>query len=102
LLEAAGARYAKFKARRANSAERRCDVFRRRGIDLPDEAKRQVQLLLVLPAEVGAVVHRVDQEVADGLGRPDGDKQARHDSELLQFGRKWQFSVNEMNWWRLP
>jgi DNA-binding transcriptional regulator YdaS (Cro superfamily)/REP element-mobilizing transposase RayT len=53
-------------------------IVRNRAIDLSDEAQGQVQLLLLLPAEVRAVVHCVDQKVADRLGRTDGDKQAVH------------------------
>ena len=47
-------------------------------LDLTDEAQGQVQLLLVLPAEIGAVVHRVDQQVTDRLWWPDGDEEAGH------------------------
>ena len=42
--------------------------FGERAFDLADEAQGQVKLLLVLPAEIGAVVHRVDQQVADASG----------------------------------
>ena len=60
-------------------AERRGEVVRRRPLDLADEAQRQVQVLLVDPARALDSLHRVDQPVAHGLGRADGDEQAvRH------------------------
>ena len=62
----------------ADSVERGGDVVGERPLDLADEAQRQVELLVVLPAEIGAVVHRVDQQVADVLGRADGDEQPVH------------------------
>ena len=66
----------------ADAAERVGEVLGDRPLDLADEAQGQVQLLVVLPAEVGAVVHRVDQQVADVLGRADGDEQAVHGAHL--------------------
>ena len=53
-------------------------VFCNRSLDLPNEAQGQVQLLLVLPAKVRAVVHCVDQQVPDRLGRANGDEQPVH------------------------
>src|SRR5690348_12248945 len=41
-----------------------------------------MKLLLVLPANVGTVVHCIDQQIADRLGRPDGYEQAVHGAML--------------------
>ena len=62
----------------ADPTERIGEVIGQWPLDLADEAQRQVKLFVVLPAEVGAVVHRIDQQVADRLGRADGDEQAVH------------------------
>src|SRR6476619_4818344 len=83
LLETAGAGDAKGERRGADSTERIGEVVRNRPLDLADEPKGEVQLLVVLPAEVGAVVHRVDEEVADRLGWADGDEQAVHQPSIL-------------------
>ena len=61
-----------------DAAQRAGEIVGDRPVDFANEAQGQVQLLLVLPAEFGAVVHRVDQQVANILGRSDGDEQAVH------------------------
>src|SRR6476619_1914372 len=88
LLETAGAGDAKGERRGADSTERVGEVVRNRPLDLADEPKGEVQLLVVLPAEVGAVVHRVDEEVADRLGWADGDEEAVQASDPVTYGRE--------------
>ena len=78
LLEPAGARDAQLEWVAADAGKRVGEVVRDRPLDFADEAQGEVQLLVLLPAEVGAVVHRIDQQVADVLGRSDGDEQAVH------------------------
>jgi len=62
--------------RGVEAAERRSDVLGAMMVDLADEAQRQVQLLVVLPAGAGNPMHRGDQQRADGGGRAQGNKQA--------------------------
>ena len=65
-------------------AQRQREVLGQRPLDLADEAQGQVQLLVVLPAKARHAVHRVEQQVADGLGRADGDEQAVHGAFLAR------------------
>jgi len=78
LLEAADAGDAQCESFGADAGERGGKVFADGAFDLTDEPQGEVKLIIVLPAEVGAVVHCVDQQVADGLRRPNGDEQAVH------------------------
>ena len=55
------------------------DVFGDRALDLADEAQRHVELFVVLPARARDAVHDVEEAVADGTGRTQGDEQAYHD-----------------------
>ena len=64
--------------REAQRRQRRGEILGHRPLDLADEAQGQVQLLVVLPAQLGHALHRVEQQVAHGLGRADGDEQAVH------------------------
>jgi hypothetical protein len=41
-----------------------------------------MEVLVGHPAQLGAVVHCVDEHVADLFGRPDGDEQAVHGALL--------------------
>ena len=59
-------------------AQRQREILGQWPLDLADEAQGQMQLLVVLPAKAGHAVHRIDQQVAHGLGRADGDEQAVH------------------------
>ena len=77
-LEPADALDPKLEPAGADLAQGDGDVFRNRPLDLADEAQGQMQLLVLLPAEIGAVVHRVYEQVADRLGGADGDEQAVH------------------------
>ena len=78
LLEAADAVDSDCEALGMNARQQIGDVVGDRPDHLANEAERNVELFLVLPAEVGAVVHRVDQQVADMSRRPNGDEQAVH------------------------
>ena len=78
MVEAADALDPGLEPRGADAAQRIGQVLGDMAIDLADEAQGEVELLVVLPAEVRTVVHRVDQQVADRLGRADGDEQAVH------------------------
>jgi hypothetical protein len=59
-------------------------IVRHWPVDFANESQGDVQLLLVLPAEVGAVVHGVDEQVANVLGWPDTDEQAVHGPRLAE------------------
>ena len=54
------------------------DIVGHRTLDLTDEAQRQVQAARRRPSAARAVVHRVDQQVADRLRRANGDEQPVH------------------------
>jgi hypothetical protein len=47
-------------------------------VDLPDEAKRKVELVLLLPGGARDPLHQVEKALSNGLGRADGDEQAVH------------------------
>ena len=74
----------------ANAGQSVGQVIGQGPLDLTHETQREVQLVVVLPAEVGRVVHRVHKEVADMLGRPDCDEQAVHASRLALGTRRTQ------------
>lgn len=78
LLESAHAGDAELERRRADLPERVGEIVRHRPLDFADEAQGEVQLLVVLPAEIGAFVHRVEEQVADGLRRPKSDEEPVH------------------------
>src|SRR6478672_6020045 len=79
LLEAANALDSKIQRRGSDSRQGIGHVARQRPVNFADESQRQVQLLLVLPVEIGTVVHGVDEQVANLLGRTNGDEQAMHE-----------------------
>src|SRR5690348_11684023 len=83
LLEAADAADAQLERLGADAGERGGEIFGNGALDLADEAQRQVQLLLLLPTELRAIVHRVDQQVTDLLRRANGDEQAVHGATLM-------------------
>ena len=66
--------------RRTDRGERSDEVAAEARVDLAEERQRQVQLILVLPADPGIVVRRREQRLAHGRGRAKGDEQARHDA----------------------
>src|SRR3546814_7866995 len=74
---------------RVERAERRGDILGAVTVDLADEAQRQVQLLVALPARRRDPVHRRDQRGADGTRRAQGDEQRseEHTSELQSLMR---------------
>lgn len=74
-------------SRRMEGTERRGDVFGAVMVDLTDEAKRQVKLLVVLPARARNAVHRADQQRANGPRWAQGDKQAvrRHRASIRRL-----------------
>jgi hypothetical protein len=78
LLEPADSAQSDLESRSPNSAERVGEIVGDRPLDFTHEPQGNVELLVILPAEVRAVVHRVDQEVADRFGRPDRDEQPVH------------------------
>jgi hypothetical protein len=47
-------------------------------VDLANEPQSEVELLLILPPRAGDALHQVQQQLADRLGRADGDEQAMH------------------------
>src|SRR3546814_7440814 len=67
---------------RVERAERRGDILGAVTVDLADEAQRQVQLLVALPARRRDPVHRRDQRGADGTRRSE-----EHTSELQSLMR---------------
>ena len=83
LFEAADPSNPNRKRLRVDSAECIGEVVRDRSLDLANETQREVKLLVLLPAEIGAVVHRIDQQIADSLGRSNGDEQAVHGGASL-------------------
>ena len=78
LLEPADADDPRLKAFGTDVRQRRGKVLGDRAIDFANEAQSQVELLVALPAEVGTIVHRIDQQVADVLGRANGNEEAVH------------------------
>ncbi len=54
------------------------DVAGQMAVDLADEAQRQVDLVVALPAGAADSAHRAEQQVADAVGRANGDEQAVH------------------------
>src|SRR4030095_2318163 len=77
-----------------NARERAGEIVCNRPLNLTDEAQREVQLLVRLPTKVGAVVHRVDQEIADRFGRADSDGHAVHGGHLPQAAARWDGAVS--------
>ncbi len=69
----------KFQGASADPREGVSEIVRNWPFYFADEAKGQVQLFIVLPAKVGALVHGIDQQAADWLGRSDGDEQTVHE-----------------------
>jgi hypothetical protein len=78
LLELANPADAKFKSCAYEPLKRMGDVVRNWTLHLANESKRQVQLFVADPAQCGAVIHGVDQEIANVLGRTDSDEQSMH------------------------
>ena len=78
LLEPADPRNPKLERVAFYPAQRVGEIFGDRAFHLADEAQGEVQLLLVLSAEIGAVVHRVEKKVTNAFGRADGDEQPVH------------------------
>src|SRR3954451_15427951 len=84
LFEAADAVDAGGEAPGADAAERSREIVGNGPLDFTDKTQGQMQLLLILPAEFGAVVHCVDQQVADVLWRADRDEQAVHARDIAE------------------
>lgn len=76
LGEAADAVHLDLERLEADAGQCRRQIFRGVAVDLTDEAECAVQLLLILPAQALHPADRVDQQVADRLGRPEGEKEA--------------------------
>src|SRR3546814_20200468 len=73
---------------RVERAERRGDILGAVTVDLADEAQRQVQLLVALPARRRHPVHRRDQRGAAGTRRAQGDEHAEAGPDDAQPGRE--------------
>ena len=54
------------------------DVLRRPPVHLADEAQRQVELIIALPARMRHAAYYRDQAIADRTRRLEGDEQAMH------------------------
>jgi len=78
LLEAADAGDFEFKRGSADSGQSSVEIVCHGSFDVADKAKRQMELLLALPSKVGALIHGVDEQVADRLRWANGDKQSVH------------------------
>jgi len=61
LFKAADSADAQIEGRNANVNECVGEILRYRSVDLSDEPEGKMKLILALPTEVGAVVHRVDE-----------------------------------------
>ena len=68
----------------ANSLKRGCDILCNWTLDFADESQCQVQLLVILPAQVWHALHQIEQLLADGFRRADSDKQPMHDPLLVE------------------
>lgn len=69
----------------ADGAQRVGNVARAVPIDLSDEAQRQMQLIVALPAGARDPAHQCKQLLAVGSRRADGDEQAMHDGPTIGF-----------------
>jgi glycerol dehydrogenase-like iron-containing ADH family enzyme len=52
-------------------------------VDLADEAQREVELVVALPAGAGDAAHQGEKPLAHGAGRAEADEQAVHGGESL-------------------
>ena len=73
-------------------AERNRDIFRHRPLDRADEAQRDMQLLVVLPARGGDALHYVEQALTDRRRGAEGDKKTDHG--LRQVNRHYALRCN--------
>src|SRR5690606_25115897 len=71
------------EARPFDLSERRGEVVGHGPLDLADEAQRQMQVRVVHPANAVDALHRVDQRVADRLGRSNGNEESVHSAGRL-------------------
>ena len=79
LIEKADSVQPEFDSRGVDRGQRGCDVFRHRSLNFPDEAKRDVQLILALPGPAGrAAGDGVEAMAAEDDRRPERDEQAMH------------------------
>ncbi len=62
----------------ADTRQRSGQILANRPFDFPDEAQGQMQLLLMLPTQVGQSFHQVEQPSSNGFRRADGDEQPVH------------------------
>ena len=81
-LELADAVQPKLERRRAETIEVGRYVVRHGPLDLSDEPQGQVKLFVTDPAKGRAVIHGVDQEIANLFGRSDGDEKSMHWRDL--------------------
>ncbi len=66
------------RQRQAEPVDLGHDVVGQARIDFAKEARRDVELLVILPARTTDPVHQVEQHLADGEGRAEREKQAEH------------------------
>lgn len=82
MIETAETLDAHGQAWRPDASQRIGEVSRDVTVDLADEAQGEVQLGILLPPEIGAIIHRVEQHIADWRGRAERDEQAVHEVGL--------------------
>jgi hypothetical protein len=82
LLEAADACNLELEALGSNSGKRISKIVGYRPLDLSDETQGEVKLIVVLPAEIRAIIHCVDQQIADRLGWTDGNEEPVHRPQM--------------------
>ncbi len=76
-----------FEGGEMDLAERERDVLGHAAVDLADEAQRDVELRVGLPARAGDAAHQREQALADRGGGPEADEQAVHDGSRLTLNR---------------
>jgi len=65
-----------------NSGQCIREIVGDRSLNLAYETQGEVELLIVLPAKIRAIIHCVDQQVADRLGRTDGNEEPVHRPQM--------------------
>ena len=81
-FELSDAAQPELERRRAEAIEAGCYVVRHGPFDFSDEAQGQMKLFVANPAQSGAVVHRIDQEITNILRRADRQEKPVHKAEI--------------------
>jgi hypothetical protein len=79
LLELADSGDPQGKGIAPDALKRGCNVVCNRPLDFANEPQREMKLFIAHPPQRRAVVHRVDQQVANGFRRSDCDEEPVHD-----------------------